>query len=181
MWEWITECYKAFENMKEAMVSALDLVLPDYTKFFEVYTDASGVSIGGVLIQEGHLIAYESQKFNETERKYSVHDNEMIVVVYCLWTWQNFFLVPVGLPHTDGLSNIMVVVDMFSKYSKFILTSKGLPESEGSWEHAKGLWQFKPEIDQYHTKRVMRASLDPVGKNVTECEPMTEVTMKEDA
>lgn len=29
-------------------------------------------AIGGVLMQEGHPIAYESRKLNDTERKYTV-------------------------------------------------------------------------------------------------------------
>ncbi|ERM98090.1 hypothetical protein AMTR_s02650p00002200 [Amborella trichopoda] len=40
--------------------------LPDHTKPKEVHTDASDYAIGGVLVQEGHPIAYESRKLNET-------------------------------------------------------------------------------------------------------------------
>ena len=36
------------------------LVLLDLKKTFEVYCDASGDSLGDVLSQEGHLIAYET-------------------------------------------------------------------------------------------------------------------------
>ncbi|KAE8674458.1 hypothetical protein F3Y22_tig00111754pilonHSYRG00072 [Hibiscus syriacus] len=50
VWEWSTKCQGAFEKIKEAMVSEPVLVLPDYTKPFVVFTDASDVAIGGVLI-----------------------------------------------------------------------------------------------------------------------------------
>ncbi|KAE8689123.1 hypothetical protein F3Y22_tig00110943pilonHSYRG00133 [Hibiscus syriacus] len=53
-WEWDTKCQDAFEKLKEAMVNEPVLVFPDYTKPFVVYTDASDVAIGGVLMQEGH-------------------------------------------------------------------------------------------------------------------------------
>ncbi|XP_039018028.1 uncharacterized protein LOC120149241 [Hibiscus syriacus] len=66
VWEWSTICHNAFEKLKEAMVSEPVLVLPDYTKPFVVYTDASDVAISGVLMQEGHPVAYESRKLNET-------------------------------------------------------------------------------------------------------------------
>lgn len=44
------------------------LRLPDYTVPWEVHTEASDYAIGRVLVQEGHPVAYESRKLNETER-----------------------------------------------------------------------------------------------------------------
>ena len=45
------------------------LRLPDYTVPFEVHTEASDYAIGRVMVQEGHPVAYESRKLNETERR----------------------------------------------------------------------------------------------------------------
>lgn len=45
------------------------LRLPDYTVPFEVHTEASDYAIRRVLVQEGHPVAYESRKLNETERR----------------------------------------------------------------------------------------------------------------
>ncbi|KAL4181059.1 hypothetical protein AMTRI_Chr12g269240 [Amborella trichopoda] len=45
------------------------LCLLDYNKSFEVHTDTSDFAIGGVLMQEGHPVAYESWKLNDTERR----------------------------------------------------------------------------------------------------------------
>ncbi|XP_039055019.1 uncharacterized protein LOC120197634 [Hibiscus syriacus] len=70
VWEWSTECQEAFKKIKEAMVSEPVLVLPDYTKPFLVFIDASDVTSGGVLMQEGYMVAYESWKLNETERRW---------------------------------------------------------------------------------------------------------------
>jgi len=53
------------------------LALPDHAKPFEVHTDDSDYAIGGVLMQEGHPIAYESRKFNDIERKYTVQEKGM--------------------------------------------------------------------------------------------------------
>ena len=44
------------------MLHLLDFKLP-----FEVHTDASDKAIGGMLVQEKHLVAYESRKLNEVE------------------------------------------------------------------------------------------------------------------
>ncbi|GJS48155.1 reverse transcriptase [Tanacetum coccineum] len=54
-----------FEN---AFMEEPVLRLPDVTMPFELHTDASDFAIGGVLMQDGHPIAFESQKLNETEK-----------------------------------------------------------------------------------------------------------------
>jgi len=63
-WEWMVDCQQAFEKLKTAVASAPVLGLPDFEKPFEVHTDASDRAIGGVLVQEGHPVAFESRKLN---------------------------------------------------------------------------------------------------------------------
>ena len=63
------------------------LALLDYNKSYEVHTDAFDFAIGGVLMQEGHPIAFESRKLNYTERRYMVLKKEITVVVHYLRTW----------------------------------------------------------------------------------------------
>ena len=48
---------------------------------FEVHTDASDKAIGGVLVKEGHPVAFESRKLNDVEQRYSTHEKEMVAVV----------------------------------------------------------------------------------------------------
>jgi len=43
----------AFQKLKKRLTKALVLVLPNFTKAFEVECDASGIGIGGVLMQQG--------------------------------------------------------------------------------------------------------------------------------
>lgn len=57
-----------------------------------MHTDASDFAIGGVLMQEGHPIAFESRKLNDTERRYTVQEKEMKVVVHCFKTWRHYLL-----------------------------------------------------------------------------------------
>lgn len=60
--------------------------LSDYGKSFEVHTDASDFAIGGVLVQEGHSMAFESRRLNNIERRYPTHEKEMADVIHCLRT-----------------------------------------------------------------------------------------------
>ncbi|XP_015941749.1 uncharacterized protein LOC107467224 [Arachis duranensis] len=82
-WKWSKECQKAFDELKAAITEGPVLALSDYLKVFEVHTDASDYAIGGVLMQEGHPIAFESRKLNDTDRRYTVQEKEMTAVVHC--------------------------------------------------------------------------------------------------
>jgi hypothetical protein len=90
--------------LKQAVVDEPVLALPDHTKPYEVQTDASDFSIGGVLMQEGHPIAYESRKLNETERRYTVQEKEMTAVVHCLRTWRHYLLGSKFVVKTDNIA-----------------------------------------------------------------------------
>ena len=51
----------AFEGLKEAISTEHVLRLPDLDLPFEVQTDALDRALGGVLVQEGHPVAFESR------------------------------------------------------------------------------------------------------------------------
>lgn len=90
--KWTDSCQNALENLKAAITEEPVLALPDFIKAYEIHTDTSDFSIGGVLLQEGHPIAFESRKLNDEERRCSAHEREMTVVVYCLRTWRHYVM-----------------------------------------------------------------------------------------
>ena len=59
---WDEHCHRAFGKLKHHLISALLLKFPKFKKPFEVHTDASDFAIGGVLMQEGRPVAFESKK-----------------------------------------------------------------------------------------------------------------------
>ena len=72
--EWDERCQQAFKDLKKVVIEESVLALPDHTKVFEVHTNASDFAIGGVLMQDRHLIAFESRNLNDTERRYTVQE-----------------------------------------------------------------------------------------------------------
>lgn len=95
--------------------------LPDYTIPYEVHTDASNFAIGGVVMQ-GHLIAYESQKLNETERRYIVREKQMTGVIHCLRTWRYYLLGIRFIIMTDNIS------------TSYLQTQKCLSLTQARWQ-----------------------------------------------
>ena len=74
---WTDECQIAFDKLKQAIIDALPVQLPDYTKPFYVETDASASGIGTCLIQpddsnELRPVHFESFRFNAREQKQSI-------------------------------------------------------------------------------------------------------------
>jgi hypothetical protein len=72
--------------LKGILVKAPMLKLPNFDKEFEIHSDASDFAIGGVLVQDGRPVAFESKKLGETERRWPTHKKEMWAVIHCLKT-----------------------------------------------------------------------------------------------
>jgi hypothetical protein len=49
---WSDACDEAFRNLKKLLTTSPVLAQSDITKPFDVYCDASGTGLGGVLMQE---------------------------------------------------------------------------------------------------------------------------------
>ena len=87
---WIDECEVCFEDMKKRLTIATILAIPDTTKTFEVYCDASYQGLGCVLMQEKLPIAYASLQLKVHEKNYPTHDLELAAVVFALKTWRHY-------------------------------------------------------------------------------------------
>src|SRR5512139_3644781 len=89
---WSPQCEKAFQTLKEKLVSAPILILPDTRKDFMVYCDASRQGLGCVLMQDGHVVAYASRQLRPHEGNYPTHDLELAVVVHALKIWRHYLI-----------------------------------------------------------------------------------------
>ena len=90
--EWSSDATRAFEALKEAMVEAPVLRLPDFTKEFVVETDASKGGIGAVLMQDGHPISYFSRKLGPKLQASSTYIRELDAIVEAIHKWRQYLL-----------------------------------------------------------------------------------------
>ncbi len=87
IYEWDKICNEAFENLKGILVKAHVLKLVDFDKDFEIHSNAFDFAIGGVLVQDGRPVTFESKKLSEMERRWPTHENETWVVIHYFKTW----------------------------------------------------------------------------------------------
>jgi len=90
VFKWGHDQIEAFETLKEKLTKAPILALPNFAKTFEIECDASNIGIGVVLLQEGHPIAYFSQKLKGSHLNYSTYDKELYALVRALQNWQHY-------------------------------------------------------------------------------------------
>jgi len=74
----------AFNLLKHKLTNAPLLQLLDFGKTFELECDASGIGLGGVLMQEGRPIAYFSEELSGPVLNYSTYDKELYALVCSL-------------------------------------------------------------------------------------------------
>jgi hypothetical protein len=76
--KWSPQCEEAFLTLKKLLTTAPVLAQPNIDKSFDVYCDASGTGIGGVLMQDGRAIAYVSRQLWRHEEHCPTHDLELL-------------------------------------------------------------------------------------------------------
>jgi hypothetical protein len=78
-WDNVQE--NAFSMLKNKLTHAPLLQLSDFNKTLELECDASGVGLGGVLLQEGKPVAYFSEKLSGPVLNFSTYDKELYALV----------------------------------------------------------------------------------------------------
>ncbi|GJR47036.1 putative reverse transcriptase domain-containing protein, partial [Tanacetum coccineum] len=82
--DWGDKAEAAFQLIKQKLCSAPILALPEGSKDFIVYCDASIKGLGAVLMQREKVIAYASRQLKIHEKNYTTHDLELGAVVFAL-------------------------------------------------------------------------------------------------
>ena len=78
------------DALKSALVSALVLTLLDFSKPFQLQTDASDLGVGAVLLQDGHPLAFVSKAPGPRTRALSTYENEFLAILVAVEQWRSY-------------------------------------------------------------------------------------------
>ena len=106
-WVWGRDQQKAFEEVKEMIQKEALLQYPDFTKPFDLFTDASDIQLGATLVQEGKPLGFFTRKLNSAQRNYSVGEKELLSIVEGLKAFEGVIRCTDLTVHTDHLTCCM--------------------------------------------------------------------------
>ncbi|KAL0561233.1 hypothetical protein IC582_001655 [Cucumis melo] len=78
------------ESLKQKLVTAPVLTVPDGSGSFVIYSDASKKGLDCVLMQQGKVVAYASRQLKSHEQNYPTHYLELAAVVFALKIWRHY-------------------------------------------------------------------------------------------
>nr|GEY51155.1 reverse transcriptase domain-containing protein [Tanacetum cinerariifolium] len=117
-YEWGREEEEAFQTLKQKLCSTPILALPEGTKNFIVYCDASLKGYEAVLMQREKVIAYASRQLKKHKENYTTHDLELGALVFALRFWRHYLY---GTKYTGN-----VVADALSRKDREPLRVRSL-------------------------------------------------------
>ena len=128
--QWMAKENEAFDELRKRLMSGPLLILPDLKKTFEVHCDALGDSLGSVLSQEGHPIAYESFRLQPQEWSLGIYEKELLAVIHALDTWKHYLLGTPFIIRTDHQS------------IKYFMTQTKLSDKQMRWANFLSQFNF---------------------------------------
>ena len=118
---WDDNCQSSFDQLKKILVEAPMLTQPTSAREYALYSDASKIGLGCVLMQDGKVVAYASKQMKQHEQNYPTHDLELAVVVFTLKIWRHYLYGEKCRIFTDH------------KSLKYLLTQKELNLRQRRW------------------------------------------------
>ena len=119
--EWDDKCQSSFEQLKKILVEAPMLTQPTSDREYTMYSDASRIGLGCILMQDGKVVPYASRQMKPHEQNYPTHDLELAAVVFSLKIWQHYLY----------SEKCLIFID--HKSLKYMLTQKELNLRQHWW------------------------------------------------
>ncbi len=83
-WWWDSIHQQAFDNVKVANTKETVLAYLDFSKPFEIYTDAYSTQLGAMITQDNRPIAFLSRNLSKTQQRYKFIEIELLAIVETL-------------------------------------------------------------------------------------------------
>ena len=100
-WKWGEAEQKAFDTMKRSMARETILAYPNFTKPFEIHTDASAFQLGSCISQDKRPIAFYSRKLAPAQTRYTTTERELLSIVETLKEFRTILMGQQLIIHTD--------------------------------------------------------------------------------
>lgn len=88
--KWTDDAKTAFQSLKTAMVQALVLALPDFTKKFVIEADTLGKGLGAVLMQDDKPITFFNKAISQRALGRSTYEKELMAIVHSVLKWRSY-------------------------------------------------------------------------------------------
>ena len=85
-------CEESFKQLKNILKSAPILKIADPEKDFVVCINACNQGLGGVLMQDNHVVCCESIKLKDHKKNYATHELELATIVHALKMWRHYLM-----------------------------------------------------------------------------------------
>ena len=95
---------KSFNKLKELLTTAPILKIKYPNKDFVVCSNACNEGLGGVITQDGHIIAYKSRKLKTHENNYATYDLEFVAIIHALKMWHHNLIGKIFILMSDNIS-----------------------------------------------------------------------------
>nr|GFB05850.1 putative reverse transcriptase domain-containing protein [Tanacetum cinerariifolium] len=111
-----------FKLLKQKLCSVPILALPEGSKYFIVYCDASNKRLGAVLMKREKVISYASRQLKIHEKNYTTHDLKLGAVVFALKIWRHYLYGTKCTVFTDhkSLQHILVQKELNMRQRRWL-------------------------------------------------------------
>lgn len=179
-WQWTANHDKAFESLKESLMSSPTLRFFDVKKGATIECDASKDGLGAVLLQDGQPVAYASRSMSSAEQRYAQIEKETLAIVFSLERFHQYVYGRKVQVWTDHKPIVAIMKKPFNKcparIQRFLLRMQlydiEVAYKKGSEQVVSDTLSRATELDQNNTvnseipEKEVQAFVDSVVKTL---------------
>lgn len=180
--KWSDVAREAFRKLKIAMSTVPVLALPNFEEQFVIESDASGIGLGAVLMQNQRSIAYFSQALTARQQVKSVYERELMAIVFAIQKWRHYLLGRKFIVRTDqkSLKFLLEQREINMEYQRWLSKILGFdfdihykPDLEN--KAADALSRKDPVLELYAVSVPVSIQLEEVGSEVDKDEELSKL------